>query len=1137
MAEDAQQSGAGAEGPERDAPTTSEVFASFLSGKLAGSPRTLEQLLAGHPEKAGELRRMHENWSGSQPSDSSASSHPSRASVMDEFASEIIHRLAGRERGFDRYKLEGELARGGQGVIIRVWDEDLSRHLAMKVILSKGAPSGPSTSKKAASTPMDSRSIGRFLEEAQVTGQLDHPGIVPVHELGLDPEGHVYFTMKLVRGRDLRRIIDLVAEGKEDWTVTRALGVLLKVCESMAYAHSKGVMHRDLKPGNIMIGKYGEVFVMDWGLARIVGQDDQKDIRIRPQEDLMSTELHMDHRAAHGDSAESPLITMDGDIVGTPAYMSPEQAMGDLELMGPQSDVYAVGAMLYHLLVGRVPYIPPGARLNNYVIWGLVQTGPPLPIHELAPDVPAELTAICEKAMARDVRQRYADMMELAGDLRAYLEHRVVKAYQTGAVAELKKWVVRNRSLAWVSAAALVLLVGGLAAVGYVEARGRDVAEKERGIALANERLAKDSEAEAKRQEGIALRERANVLRLSAFQNLADLRSRADQLWPVHPDRGADYEAWLAEAATLLEELDFALAQRDELRARALPLDPEEQARSLTLHPRFPELAALRSRHAALQASENVRLGEAQPATFTVDSADAARGPAMLDRQAWPLVNPDRQEYGREAEGLALARLAFELVESDVERARIARTLSFALFANGLHEEALETCWENKDSAPTGSGRMLELTLARLEEDVVAADEGAVAEELARVQNDIAALEGELAGRRLWTFESERDDWWHAQLVKLIAELRVFGDPDTGLVTGISPAHAWGVARRLRSARELEARTVTGDKARALWSEAIASIANPDQCPAYGGLEIEPQLGLLPIGRDKDSGLWEFAHVLSGAVPDRNANHILVLPPEFGVVLVLLPGGTFNMGAQKQDPGKPNFDPAAVLDEGPVHAIMLDPFFLSKFELTQRQWLDFLGTNPSTYAPQGLEWLETGSTGDTHPVEGVSWDDCTLTLWRLGLLIPTEAQWEYAARAGTDTPWWTGESRETLIDAVNFGDKSAIDWGAPWAGLDGWMDDGNPVHAHAQHYLVNPFGLDQMLGNIAEWCRERWSGYFTPWRVGDGQREVTSFDRRVVRGGSFVFPVESTRAAYRPGWEQNHRASFIGVRPSRRLVR
>ncbi len=377
--------------------------------------------------------------------------------AASEFAAQVLARLSSRQGPTGRYVLKGEIARGGMGAILRVWDEDLRRNLAMKVMLGKGEP------EVSGKTPaVDSRSLGRFLEEAQVTGQLDHPGIVPVHELGLDSEGRVYFTMKLVKGRDLKAVFDLMREKKEGWTQVKALGVIQKVCEAMAYAHSKGVIHRDLKPGNVMVGRYGEVFVMDWGLARVLGQEDKRDVRIKPEAPTSRSEVRSERREHAGDSPDSPLVTMDGDVVGTPAYMSPEQAGGRLEEMGPHSDVYAVGAMLYHLLTGLMPYVPPGARLNNYAIWHRVQEGPPRNLNELAPGTPEELVAICEKSMARDWKQRYRDMSELAEELSAYLEHRVVRAHRTGAMVELQKWVERNKALAGALAAAVFALVAGL---------------------------------------------------------------------------------------------------------------------------------------------------------------------------------------------------------------------------------------------------------------------------------------------------------------------------------------------------------------------------------------------------------------------------------------------------------------------------------------------------------------------------------------------------------------------------------------------------------------------------------------------------------------------------------------------------
>ena len=175
-----------------------------------------------------------------------------------------------------RYEIQREIARGGMGAILRVWDEDLRRNLAMKVVLARRrAPASAGTVDRA-------RRSGASSRRRRSPGQLDHPGIVPVHELGLDAQGRVYFTMRLVKGRDLKRDLRARrARARRAGRETRALGVILKVCEAMAYAHRKGVIHRDLKPANVMVGRFGEVYVMDWGLARVLGRTDTHDLRLR----------------------------------------------------------------------------------------------------------------------------------------------------------------------------------------------------------------------------------------------------------------------------------------------------------------------------------------------------------------------------------------------------------------------------------------------------------------------------------------------------------------------------------------------------------------------------------------------------------------------------------------------------------------------------------------------------------------------------------------------------------------------------------------------------------------------------------------------------------------------------------------
>ncbi len=348
-----------------------------------------------------------------------------------------------------RYVLQGELGRGGMGVVYKVLDTDLHRTLAMKVALHARASTTPSTDG-------DPDALERFLEEAQVTGQLDHPGIVPLHELGIDANGRVYFTMRMVRGRNLAEVFELARRGEEGWTEERVLIALVRACEAIAYAHAKGVVHRDLKPANVMTGRFGEVYVMDWGLAKVRGRSTGR------RSASESTQSVIYSRRASGDAGD-PLQTSHGTIFGTPAYMSPEQARGDVDQLDARSDVYSLGAMLYHYLTGSPPYSHPGAKVSAHTLLQWVLEGPPKPVRKLAPHAAPELAAICEKAMTRDREGRYPDAQAFAEDVRAHLAGRPVSALRHGALARTVRWCQKNRL-----AAGLLLAVTAGATYGLV---------------------------------------------------------------------------------------------------------------------------------------------------------------------------------------------------------------------------------------------------------------------------------------------------------------------------------------------------------------------------------------------------------------------------------------------------------------------------------------------------------------------------------------------------------------------------------------------------------------------------------------------------------------------------------------------
>ena len=234
---------------------------------------------------------------------------------------------------------------------------------------------------------------------------------------------------------------------------------------------------------------------------------------------------------------------------------------------------------------------------------------------------------------------------------------------------------------------------------------------------------------------------------------------------------------------------------------------------------------------------------------------------------------------------------------------------------------------------------------------------------------------------------------------------------------------------------------------------------------------MAPQLGLVPFGRDPSSGLWEFWHVQSGEGPLRDESGKLVLTEEMGVVVVLLPGGQFWMGAQSSDPDGRNYDPQAQSDEGPVHEVELSPFFLSKYELTQGQWKRLTGQNPSNYGPDGL-WggplLSSGAPASlVHPVEQVSWLDCMEWLPRAGLSLPSEAQWECGARAGTQTVYWSGSDLASLEGAANLSDAYGKSHGnESWSVWEPDFNDGATVHWPVGTSVANAFGrrkVDRVL--------------------------------------------------------------------------
>jgi tetratricopeptide (TPR) repeat protein len=719
----------------------------------------------------------------------------------------------------ERYRMLREHARGGLGEVLVAEDVELHREVAVK--------------RMQAHCEADPDSRRRFLLEAEITGRLEHPGVVPVYGLTQNDDGRSGYAMRLIRGETLDQAIGRFHAqegpgrdpGERSLALRELLGRFVAVCQTVAYAHSRGVLHRDLKPGNIMLGKYGETLVVDWGLAKLI---DCGEAAGSAEEETMLL-----------DAGSSDSGTRTGAAMGTPDFMSPEQAKGEKKL-GPASDIYSLGVILYKLLTGKTPLA--GGDIEAKLL--RLKQGEFARPRQLHMACPAALEAVCLKAMALWQEDRYGTALDLAGDVERWLADEPVQAWVEPWTVRARRWGRKHRALV-VSAAAVLLVMAIVSVVGAVVfGRLNRQLETEAATATAvKDYLLHDllELADASKQK----EQEATGIKMDSDLKVRDLVLRAVQRiegrFPDQPLVEAEIRSTLGSTLIAIGHADLARLQflraRDLYTARLGPDHPATLGSMHSLAVSFYDLGRY---------ADALKLGEE-----TLARTKARFGPDHPDTLLRiPIVAAGYLRLARHAEALELLREALPRMKAKLGPHHPVtldsmHNLSLSHDAHGRYDEANKLREETLALARAGLGPDHPITLLRMHSVATSyANLGRYDEAIKLYHETLALMKGKLGPDHPNTLRSINNlaacyaaRGRHAEALELHEEvLRLMtaklgpDHPNTvGSMYNIACVHALMIPKSDNSAKQADhAMTLLTQAVAAGWDDLVHMKKDPD---------------------------------------------------------------------------------------------------------------------------------------------------------------------------------------------------------------------------------------------------------------------------------------------------------------------